>query len=194
MRRTGIVTRSFATTAPRLPVGPGVATSRPTPEFLARHVVTAPQVDQQAFRPGWLVQSRLDGLLAAGKIDREAHEVARQWRHWAELIGVQHVQRWDVRVDAAVHPRDAVMLRRIEAAAKLRDSLGALGELRVRLLECCLVRDLSWREIALRARLSDKTAQGRVVEAIEALADWQAGRPVAPPPELSYRRNGIGAG
>lgn len=63
------------------------------------------------------------------------------------------------------------MQRRVQTATKLRASTEVLGELRVRLLECCVVRDLSWREIAIRPRLSDQTETMWVAEAITALAD-----------------------
>ena len=190
MRRPGIVTPSFAATASRpttaaLPLG--VATNRPTPQFTRHHDVTAPQVDATAFRQGWRVASRLDALLDGGRIDREAWEAAREWRRWAEAIGLSHVQRWDVRPDAPCHPSDLPMLRRVQAAAKLRACTEALGELRVRLLDCCVARDLSWREIAALLRVSDKTATTWVAEAITALADWRAGRTVTPPPMLRFR-------
>jgi hypothetical protein len=126
-------------------------------------------------------------LLDAGRIDRETWDCAQQWRRWAELIGLSHVQRWDVRSDAPCHPSDLPMLRRVEAATKLRACTEALGELRVRLLDCCVLRDLSWREIATLLRVSDKTATVWVVEALIALADWRNGRPVAPPPVLRFR-------
>jgi hypothetical protein len=194
MARSGpIVTRSFAATTSRLtpharaPVPPAVATSAPTPQFRQHHHVEAPRVDSTVRRPGWRVTTRLDGLLEAGRIEREQWEAAREWRRWAELIGLSHVQRWDVRPDAPCHPSDLPMLRRVQAAAKLRTCNTALGELRTRLLDCCVARDLSWREIAALLRVSDKTAQAYVVEALSALADWHAGRTVAPPPVIRFR-------
>jgi hypothetical protein len=57
----------------------------------------------------------------------------------------------------------------------------------MRLLDCCVLRDLSWPEIAALLRVSDKTATVRVVGALIALADWRNGRPVAPPPVLRFR-------
>jgi hypothetical protein len=192
MRRSGpIVAKSSAATAPRSapsgPLLPPVSTNRPTPQFTSHHNVTAPQVDSTAFRQGWRVATRLDGLLESGRIDREQWDCAQQWRRWAELIGLSHVQRWDVRPDAPCHPSDLPMLHRVQAAAKLRACSVALGELRVRLLDCCVLRDMSWREIAGLLRMSDKTATQWVVEALSALADWRCGRTVAPPPVLRFR-------
>jgi hypothetical protein len=195
MRRPGsLVTRSFSASAsPRptphsaLVLPPVVATNRPTPQYQRRHDVEAPAVDATAFRQGWRVTTRLDALLEAGRIDSEQHDAAHAWRRWAELIGLSHVQRWDVRPDAPCYPSDLPMLRRVQAAARLRACTEALGELRTRLLDCCVVRDLSSGEIAALLRVSDKTATSRVVEALSALADWRCGRTVAPPPVLRFR-------
>jgi hypothetical protein len=192
MRRPGTVTRSFvATTSRPSPQRAGLpaaaATAAPTPQYRRHHDVAAPQVDSTAFRQSWRVSTRLDSLLEANRIDREAWDCAQEWRRWAELIGLSHVQRWDVRPDAPCHPSDLPMLRRVEAAAKLRACTEALGELRMRLLDCCVLRDLSWREIAALLRVSDKTATVWVVEALSALAGWRCGHPVAAPPVLRYR-------
>jgi hypothetical protein len=74
--RPGIVTRSFAATAARpgpqrLPVPAAAVKAAPTP-YRQHHDVTAPQVDSTAFRQGWRVAARLDGLLESGRIDCEA--------------------------------------------------------------------------------------------------------------------------
>ena len=80
------------------------------------------------------------------------------------------------------------MLRRVQAATRLRACAEALGELRVRLLDCCVLRDLSWREIAALLRVSDKTATVWVVgAALSALSDWRRGCTVAPPLIHRYR-------
>lgn len=161
--------------------------SQPTRQFAQHHDVAAPQVDARAFRQGWRVASRLDQLLDAGRIDREAWDCAHEWRRWFEVVTPYRQQQWDVRVQVSRVPNDAGMLLRVAAATRLREAVAALGELRVRLLEACVVRDRPWREIATLLRLSDKTAAVWVVEAIGALADWRTGRTVAPPPVLRYR-------
>jgi hypothetical protein len=63
-----------------------VATSRPTSQFTRHHDVAPPQVDGRAFRQGWRVTTRLDGLLETGRIDREAWNCACEWRRWAETV------------------------------------------------------------------------------------------------------------
>lgn len=194
MRRpAGIVTRSFsaATARPsphgRAPVPPAVATNQPTPAYRQHHDVAAPQVDATAFRQGWRVCSRLDSLLEVGRIDRESWDAAHAWRRWAETVTPFGRQSWDVRVDVSVVPNDTGMLIRTTAATKLREVAAALGELRVRILEAVLVKDLPWTELGKLLRLSDKAARDWAVEALEALADHCGGRAVALPPALRYR-------
>jgi DNA-directed RNA polymerase specialized sigma24 family protein len=84
-------------------------------------------------------------------------------------------------------PSDTGMLIRTTAATKLREVAVALGELRVRILEAVVVRDLSWSELGRLLQLSDKTARQWATEALEALAEHCAGRPVAAPLALRYR-------
>lgn len=194
MRRpTGIVTRSFsaATVRPsphaRAPLPPPVSTNQPTASYRQHHNVEAPQVDATAFRQGWRVCSRLDSLLEAGRIDREAWDAAHAWRGWAETTAPYRAQLWDVRVQVSATPNDAGMLARVSAATKLRKATEALGELRTRVLAAVVVRDLPWTELGRLLRLSDKTAKDWTVEALEALAEHCAGRAVAPPSLPRYR-------
>jgi hypothetical protein len=79
------------------------------------------------------------------------------------------------------------MLIRTTAATKRREVAAALGELRVRIIEAVVVRDMSWSELGRLLRLSDKTAREWAAEAIEALAEHCAGRTDASPPVLRYR-------
>jgi hypothetical protein len=161
-----------------------VATSRPTPQFERHHDVTPPEISRDAFRQGWLVRTRLWGLLDAGRIDREAFDSALTWRRYAETIAPSPVTSFAPRVDISTGPNDLHMVRRVNAAGWIRACTDALGPLRVKLLEFSVRDDRSWRDIAELLRVSDKTAIARVVEAIEALADHVAGRTVAPPPVL----------
>jgi hypothetical protein len=193
MRRSGFVTRSFGVTMARpahvaAPVRPPVVISnRPTPQFTCHHDVAAPQVDNQAFRQGWRVCSRLDGLLESGCIDRDAWSAANDWRKWAETITPYGAQRYEARVDTSATPDDYAMLRRVDAATQLRAAANALGDLRARLLEAAVLHDVSWGDLGRSLRVSDKTARRRTIEAIEALADWRSGRAVAPAPGVRYR-------
>jgi hypothetical protein len=149
--------------------------------------VQAPQVDATAFRPGWLVQSRLLSLFEAGRIDRNALDAACIWRSWAETITPTRVQSWDVRVDAPLAPNDTPMMRRVRAAAKLREAAAALGQLRVAILDAVVVRDRPWVGLGRSLRVSDKTARHYAAEAIAALAAWRNGETVLPPPAIRFR-------
>ena len=136
-------------------------------------------------KAGW---SRPASPRCAGRIDREALDAALAWRGWFETVTPFRAQPWDIRVDASAGlPNDTSMILRVNAAAKLRAVADALGPLRVKLLESVVVKDLSWLELGRVLRVSGKTAQGFAVEAIEALADWHAGRAAAAPPVLRFR-------
>jgi hypothetical protein len=191
MSRPGLIRRSYATVASQsrtpTPIAASVISNRPTPQFARHHEVAAPQVDHAHFRPGWKVQTKLDALLETGRINREAWDCAQLWRRWAEVVTPFRAQSWDVHVDASTVANDTSMLFRVNAAAKLRAAAVALGELRIRLLEACVLKDRSWRELGQLLRVSDKTAMRFVVEALEALGDHAAGRAVAPAPIIRFR-------
>jgi hypothetical protein len=126
-------------------------------------------------------------LLEAGRIDREAWDAAHTWRRWAETTAPYRAQLWDVRVDQSRVANDAAMLLRVNAATKLRETAAAVGELRTRVLEAVVIRDVPWTELGRLLRLSDKAARDWAVEALEALGEHCAGRAVASPPVLRYR-------
>ena len=161
--------------------------SAPTAAFRQHHDVAPPRIDAAAFRPGWLVQSRLLSLHEAGRIDRQAIDAALAWRAWAETASATRAQSWQVRVDISPGPRDGDATRRVHAAAKLREVATALGPLRAAILEAVVLRDVPWAQLGRLLRLSDKTAREYAAEAVTALAAWRAGDPVPPPPVLRYR-------
>jgi hypothetical protein len=196
MARPGpTVTRSFAATAtaPRSAarnasaLSAAIATSRPTPQFVRHHDVAPPQVDAAAFRQGWRVATRLDGLLESGRIDRETWDAACAWRRWIETVAPSRVQPWEIRVDTPAVPNETGTLVRVQTSGKLRAAAEALGPVRVKLLEWVIAKDFAWREVGRFMRVSDKTARDRAVEALIALADWCAGRTVAPAPVIRFR-------
>ena len=84
-RHGSTITRSFRASASTQPsphsaaVPPrAVATAAPTAAYRQHHDATAPQVDNRAFRQGWRIASRLDSLVEAGRIDREAWDYATE--------------------------------------------------------------------------------------------------------------------
>lgn len=160
-------------------------TSSPTREYRQHHVVEEPRVDSEAFHPAFRVKSRLIGLAEAGRIDRFQLEIAIEFRRWCETIGKLPVQTWEVRVQRSLFGTPSPL--QATAAAQLRDADAALGPDRMRLLDLCLVEDANWNEIGKRIGLSDKTAIGRVVEAIAALSLWSRGLPVPDPPPARFR-------
>jgi hypothetical protein len=109
------------------------------------------------------------------------------WRRWVERTAPLPAQAWGVRVDRSPVPNDAVALARVQTAAKLRGVADALGPLRVRLLQFCVMDDRSFREIGDRLRIDSKTARAWTVATILALSAFLAGEPVPNPPRLRYR-------
>jgi hypothetical protein len=187
MSRPGLIHRSYAAAAVSGPASRPVATNQPTPQFQQHHDVERPQVNSTAFRQGWRVRTRLDGLLEAGRIDREAWDAACMWRRWVERTGSLPAQAWDVRVDRSLVPNDAAALARVQTAAKLRGVADALGPLRNRLLEFAIRDDRSWRQIGDRLGIDGKAAQAWVANAIITLAAFLAGKPVPDPPQRRPR-------
>jgi hypothetical protein len=187
MLRPDLIHRSHATAAVSRPAPRLIETNQPTPQFQRHHTVERPQVDSTAFRQGWRVRTRLDGLLEAGRIDRKAWDAACLWRRWVERTTPLPAQAWDVRVDRSLVPNDAAALARVQTAARLRGVADALGPLRTRLLELSVRDDRSWREIGDRLRMDAKTARIWVAAAIAALAAFLAGEPVPDPPRLRAR-------
>jgi hypothetical protein len=147
--------------------------------------VAAP--DANAFRQGWRLISRLNGVLESGRIDRGQWDAACLWRRWYDAITPSRVQPWEIRVDTPTVPNDTGALLRVQAAGKLRAAAAELGPLRIKLLEWAVGKDFAWAEIARFMRVSDKTARDHTVEAIAALADWHAGRTVAQEPVIRFR-------
>jgi DNA-directed RNA polymerase specialized sigma24 family protein len=196
MRRpSGLVERRFvgaispaSRVQSKVPFGapPPGATSSPTPQFRRHHDVEIPKVDQAAFRQGWRVRTRLNWLLETGKITDEAWDIARVWHRWCAVIGRVRVQEWTERVDVSLSGYDP-HLSRVTAATKLREATGALGQRRILCLELTVLDDLAWAQVAYRLGVSEKTAMLRVAEALEALADWRAGRVIKPAPVERYR-------
>jgi hypothetical protein len=163
------------------------ASAAPSSHFTRHHDVTAPQVDSTAFRQGWRVETRLDALFTAGRIDRDAYDAACMFRRLSEITAPAPAQQWDVRVDRSLVPNDMHALWRVNAASKLRAAQEALGSLRTRILHNVIVLDRSWGQLGRLLGLSDKAAKDWAIACIQALADFCAGRPVPPCPVIRYR-------
>ena len=162
-------------------------TSSPTREYRAHHVVEAPRIDAEVFHPAFRVKTRLVGLAEAGRIDRRELEAAVTWRGWCEAIGRLPVQSWEIRVQRSLLGGTPSPVQGDAPPPNCATSAAALGSERTRLLEWSVVDDMNWKDIGKRIGLSDKTAIGRVIEAIAALSLWSRGLPVPDPPPVRFR-------
>ncbi len=186
------VARSFAQGTQRVHASPPplhqvrAETSRPSTEYCQHHDVAEPRVDATAFHPGWRLSTRLDRLLVAGEITREAWQAGDAFRTtWERANGIGMVRELELRARVAIE--DRLSIGRLDAAAWLRRVSEALGRNATWLIERCVVQDASWRETAKRLRISDKTAQSWTATVLQSLADHLAGRPVVDLPRERYR-------
>jgi hypothetical protein len=145
-------------------------TAQPTPEFRLKHDVEAPRVDGRAFRQGWIVRTRLDQLLADGRITRGEWQAATEYRlTWAIARELAGIEPGMIRV-AGTASADAATIARLDAVTKLRIVEDAIGSFAARCLLACLVHDLPWAAIARHLRKHPETVRDRTVVAIRALA------------------------
>jgi hypothetical protein len=186
--------KSFSATAPSAasrpassPPLPPPSSSSPTSEYRHHHQVTPPAIDGWEFRPHWLVRTRLSALFESGRIDLLQLQAGVEWRGWHEALGRQPIQTWETPVDAGRRPGLVVGDQQINAVAQLRGAAAAIGLARTRLLEMGIRDEWPWGQIARRIGMSDKTATGRVVEAIAALTLWRPGEPVPAAPKIKFR-------
>jgi hypothetical protein len=122
-------------------------------------------------------------LLECGRIDRRQLEAAVSLKGWCVAVGRSRTSTWlGLRVDGGRWTDGLVTGRQLDAARRLHVASQALGAGRIKLLCWTIVDDLPWVELGKRLRLSTKTATGRAVEAIVALALWRADLPVPPAP------------
>lgn len=147
---------------------------KPTLEFRRQHDVEEPRVDERAFRQGWRVRTRLDQLLADGRISRgEWHSASEYRQTWAiarELVGIEPGM---IRIGGGGSFDDATIAR-LDAVTKLRVVEELIGSLRARLLLACLVHDLTWAAIARFCHRNPETVRDWTVDAIRALAPaWE---------------------
>lgn len=143
---------------------------KPTPHYEAHHDLDAPQVDAGAFRPGWRVRTRLDGLLASHDITATVWRAAVDYRDtWARMLRLRTM------LGAPAGRRgaggtEASMLAVLGAAQRIRVAEQQIHPKVVKLLHVCILEDASWREIGRRYRVAPMTARGWMVEALRVLA------------------------
>jgi hypothetical protein len=159
----------------------------PSGFYRQHHVVEARAIDEREFRPAWRIKTKLMLLLECERIDRRQLEAGLAFRGWCEAIGRQRTSAWlAVRVDGGRRPDGLVTPHQIDAAHHLHNASLALGRERMKLLYWTIVDNLPWNRLGPRLELSTKTATGRAVEAVAALALWHAGETVPPAPVTGY--------
>jgi hypothetical protein len=174
------LTRSSAPPTP-------IVSNAPTAFYRQHHVVEAPAIDEREFRPAWRVKTKLMLLVECARIDRRQLEAAAAFKAGARPSAGSAPRTWlGLRVDGGRWSDGLVTEWQLDAARRLRDAGLALGNERAKLLIWTLVDDRPWTEIGKRLGLS-KTATGRAVEAIAALALWRADQPVPPAPVTRSR-------
>jgi len=132
--------------------------------------IEAPRVDAASFRQGWRVRTRLDGLLASGRIAGDEWQAAVEYRDayariWAgrggDLAGVR------TSGGADLHDRQIALV----GTQALLDAVERhIGPCATGFCVACIVLDLSWSEIGRRCGRSYHTAEAWTADAIRALA------------------------
>jgi hypothetical protein len=148
--------------------------SQPSPHYRQHHEVDAPRVDTQAFRQGWRVRTRLDGMLAAGLISAAGWQAGADFRvKWERAYGQGIAPATGMMGVRASHG-DRMAAGRIDAVTWLRRAHDALGERQFWLIERCAVHDASWVSIAADLAIDDKRARALTAQALGALAEiWR---------------------
>jgi hypothetical protein len=140
--------------------------SGPSDAYRQHHDVAAPRIDADCFRPGWRIETRLDALLVEGAIDAATWEAGQKFRtDWDTGIGLRRSTS-PVRVQGSP---DGGMTGRLSALARLRHIADALGGFECRVLELCVIRDLTWREMGRALAVHGETAKRYAVAALWAL-------------------------
>jgi hypothetical protein len=151
--------------------------NQPGDAYRQHHDVEAPRVDDRAFRQGWRVVTRLDGLLAEGRITTGTWQAAAEYRDaWDALRqtstgsgsgGSLHVETNGARDR---HPGRLDRIARINAAEH------AIGATSAGLCRACILDDVSWHALGQYLGVRNVTARDRTVDALGALATaWRDG-------------------
>lgn len=131
--------------------------------------IEPPRVDASSFRQGWRVRTRLDALLAAGKIAPAVWQAAVEYRDaWARVLaGSGGVPGNRITGGADMHDRQIALLGALAVLTAIERRIGAH---RTALCVACVVEDRSWPAIGRLFGCSNHTAETWTIEALRALA------------------------
>ena len=131
----------------------------PRAQFRLHHDIEAQQVDAKAFRQGWKVSTRLDGLLRDEMITPGAWQAAVDFRAtWERAFGIGLGASGELlgsRTSNAARCSDG----KLDALKRIRGISRKLGPRRMWLIERCVLHDYPWLRTAEQLRVSDKTAR-----------------------------------
>src|SRR4249919_1151308 len=131
--------------------------NQPSDAYRQHHDVEAPRVDWRAFRQGWRVRSRLDGLLDDGRITPGEWQAASEYRDaWDALRRTTRGGGSGIRVAGYGGDRNS-RAAAIDRAARIRAAETAIGPEAAALCYACAVEDLSWRTLGARLGVRDVT-------------------------------------
>jgi hypothetical protein len=136
--------------------------------------IDAPRIDALAFRQGWRVVTRLDGLLAAGLIAPGVWQAGAEYRAaWEALRRTSTGGGSSLRDGSGA---GAGRIGALDRAARIRAAESAISPGHAALCHACCVEDLSWRSLGVRLGVRDVTAQAWTAHALIALARaWRRG-------------------
>lgn len=141
----------------------------PSESYQQHHDVVAPRVDARAFRQGWKVATRLDGLHVEGVIDGATYEAGvrfrRDWEH-----GFHERSTWLASSGRGGKGSSQGTIDRLAALGRLRRIAAKLAPLDYKLLEQCAVLDLPWAAIGRSQHVAETTAKRWTVAALCRLA------------------------
>jgi hypothetical protein len=132
--------------------------------------IEAPRVDAKAFRQGWRVVTRLDGLLAAGRITPGTWQACAEYRSsWDAIRRVSPGTAWGV-TRIAGYGGGGAREAPLDRIRHVRLAEAAIGARATDLTRWCCVEHLAWTTIGDRLGVRDVTACKRTVDALERLA------------------------
>jgi len=145
-------------------------TAKPVPAFL-QHVegVEEPRVDATAFRQGWRITSRLDGLLAAGFITRSVWQSATDYRDaWDASVALSapRSRSGGSTGSATSTSRERAIIATLAKLDRLAWVERRLDPVALWLVIACVVEDRSWHAIGLALGCRNVTAELRTARAL----------------------------